>query len=55
VLRFAVEVWHDDRKLCDPVTCPNWPFVYTPRKGDRFRFRFTYHEGVSETLFRWMD
>ncbi len=55
VLRFAVEVWHDDQKLCDPVRCPNWPFVYTPRKGDRFRFAFTYHEGASETFFRWLD
>ncbi len=54
VLRFGVEIRHNGIHLCDPVHCPNWPFVYTPRIGNRFRLSFTYHEGFSETRFRWI-
>ncbi len=53
VLVFAVEVWHDDHKLCDPILCPNWPFVFTPVMGKSFEFDFVYDEGFTEVVFKW--
>ena len=55
VLLFAVEVWHDDRKLCDPLICPNWPFVFTPVAGKSFSLDFVYQDGFSEVVFRWVE
>jgi len=55
VVVFGVEVWDGKEKLCDPVVCPNWPFVFTPRKGNRFDLSFAYLGGLSRTVFRWMD
>jgi len=53
VLILAVEVWHDEKKLCDPASCLNWPFVFTPRLGDRFRLDFSYKDGFTEVFFQW--
>ncbi len=55
VVVFGVEVWDGEEKLCDPVRCPNWPFVFTPRVGDRFDLSFAYLGGLSRTEFRWTD
>ena len=53
VLVLAVEVWHEDEKLCDPVLCPNWPFVFTPVAGRSFDIDFEYHAGIAEVIFNW--
>ncbi len=53
VVVFGVEVWDGEEKLCDPVICPNWPFVFTPRTGNRFDLSFSYLGGLSRTVFRW--
>ncbi len=54
VLVLAVEVWHDDRRLCDPNICSNWPFAFTPRLGDRFKLDFVYDKGLTEVFFEWI-
>jgi SAM-dependent methyltransferase len=55
VLFFYLSVRHDGAELCRAGQCSNWPYVWTPRCGDRFVLGFRRRgEYGTEVLFRWV-
>lgn len=54
LLCFGVAVTHRGRRICEAGRCPNWSYVWTPRKGDRFEFEFRPAAAGRECCFRWL-
>lgn len=57
LLCFGVTVTHRGRRICEAGRCANWSYVWTPRCGNRFQFKFrpvTEHTG-RECQFRWLS
>ncbi len=50
---FGMEIWHEKNFVCSSLTCTNWPLVWTPRLGRRFKLSFEWKDGVTEVLFEW--
>jgi hypothetical protein len=40
LLCFGVTVTHQGRRICEAGRCPNWSYVWTPRRGNSFKFEF---------------
>jgi SAM-dependent methyltransferase len=55
LLCFGVAVTHKGKRICDAGRCPNWSYVWTPRAGDEFRFRFERSGPAMECYFEWID
>lgn len=56
LLCFGVAVTHRGERICQAGRCPNWSYVWTPRCGNRFEFKFhpvAEHAG-RECRFRWI-
>jgi hypothetical protein len=55
LLCFGVAVTHQRKKICEAGRCPNWSYVWTPRKGDRFEFEFRPAAAGRECYFHWIE
>ena len=53
LLYLGLQIYHGDRLICQAGRCQNWPYVWTPRVGDRFRLRFVPAERGAEVHFVW--
>jgi len=55
LLCFGVAVTHRGQRICEAGRCPNWSYVWTPRKGHRFKFEFRPLPTGRECYFRWLS
>jgi SAM-dependent methyltransferase len=55
LLCFGLRIEHQARVVCEAGVCPNWSYVWTPRKGDRFRLSFDRNQDVMECVFEWLE
>lgn len=53
LLCFGVAVTHEGRRICEAGRCPNWSYVWTPRRGDRFEFEFRPARRGRDCYFQW--
>jgi hypothetical protein len=53
VLVFGMEILHDGERVCGTKDCENWPYVYTPVSGKKFRLSFGYDKCFSDIRFKW--
>lgn len=53
LLYLGLQIFHGDRLICQAGHCPNWPYVWTPRVGDRFRLQFVPEERGAAAYFSW--
>jgi len=54
LLCFGVAVTHRGKRVCEAGRCPNWSYVWTPRKGERFKFEFRPAAAGRECHFHWL-
>jgi SAM-dependent methyltransferase len=54
LLCFGVAITHRGQRICEAGRCPNWSYVWTPRKGDRFEFEFRPAAAGRTCYFRWL-
>ncbi len=55
LLYLGLQIYHGDRLICQAGRCENWPYVWTPRAGDRFRLRFVPVERGTDVYFAWEE
>ncbi|MCS7083023.1 MAG: class I SAM-dependent methyltransferase [Bacteroidetes bacterium] len=55
VVFFAMEVLHDELPICRAGECPNWSYVWTWRRADRFWLRFEPDKRGMRVRFGWED
>ncbi len=53
LLCFGLQITHRGEPVCQAGECPNWAYVWTPRVGRRFRFRFQPTARGATCHFRW--
>ncbi len=51
LLVFWIEILHHGELICRSEECVNWPLVWTPRAGDKFKLEFN---GESYVRFKWL-
>jgi len=51
---FGIAVTHRSQCICEAGRCPNWSYVWTPRKGNRFKFEFRPAPAGRECYFHWL-
>ena len=54
LLYFGVELWHNDKKLCQAGECPNWSYIWTYRSGNKFKLHFQTTDRGTEVFFDWL-
>jgi len=54
ILVLGMGIAHNNSKVAGTADCFNWPYVFTPVKGNEFRLRFSYDRGITETTFDWI-
>lgn len=54
LLVFGVRLLHEGEEVCRAGRCENWPFVWTPRAGNRFRLHFHPTRAHTEVHFEWV-
>ncbi|MCG3119628.1 MAG: hypothetical protein ALAOOOJD_02076 [bacterium] len=52
---FGVAVTHQGKRICEAGRCPNWSYVWTPRRGNRFSLGFRPTTAGSECFFHWLS
>jgi len=55
LLVFCLEIYHDQKFVCSARESTNWPIVWTPRAGDRFRLRFKRDGIYCNPVFEWIE
>jgi hypothetical protein len=55
LLCFGVAVTHCGQRICEAGRCPNWSYVWTPRRGNRFAFKFRPAAAGRECYFHWIE
>jgi SAM-dependent methyltransferase len=53
LLYLGLQIYHGDRLICQAGRCANWPYVWTPRAGDRFRLQFVPNLRGAAVYFSW--
>ncbi|MEI8176750.1 MAG: hypothetical protein WCG78_07800 [Candidatus Omnitrophota bacterium] len=54
VLILGMEIADRGVRVCGTADCENWPYLFTPVKGDAFRISFSYRGCFSDVSFRWI-
>ena len=55
VLYLGLEIYHRGQKVCQAGECENWSYVWTPRRGNRFRLEFLPDHRGMKVRFDWID
>jgi Ribosomal RNA adenine dimethylase len=53
-LAFCGEITHQGKRVLNMWWTHNWPVIYTPVAGKRFRLRFKYAGGYTRVYFDWI-
>lgn len=53
-LAFCGEITHRGKKVMNMWWTNNWPVIFTPVCGKRFRMSFSYVEGFTDVFFEWV-
>lgn len=53
LLYLGLQIYQGDRLICQAGRCENWPYVWTPRAGNRFRLCFVPAERGAAVHFTW--
>jgi hypothetical protein len=54
-LALCGEITHQGKNVLNMWWTHNWPVIYTPVVGKRFRIRFKYVGGFTRVYFEWAD
>ena len=54
LLYFGIQIFHNDRLICQSALCENWSYVWTPRQGDKFELKFLPNERGMKVEFSWL-
>jgi protein arginine N-methyltransferase 1 len=55
LLYLGIEVTHRGQRVCRSGECPNWSYVWTWRRANRFSLSFEDQGRTREPVFRWLD
>jgi hypothetical protein len=54
-LAFCGEITHQGKKVLNMWWTHNWPIIYTPVEGKKFRLEFDFDGRFTDIYFEWMD
>jgi hypothetical protein len=54
LLVLGMEIWHQRERIIGSRESSNWPLIFTPISGKRFRLRFEYKNGYTLVYFDWI-
>lgn len=53
LIYFGIQIYHQQKLICQSGICENWSYVWTPRDGDVFTLNFLPEERGTEVYFSW--
>jgi SAM-dependent methyltransferase len=53
LLYFGIQIFHQQKLICQSGICVNWSYVWTPRDGNVFTLDFLQEERGTEVYFYW--
>ncbi|HHG83280.1 MAG TPA: hypothetical protein ENJ82_00905 [Bacteroidetes bacterium] len=54
-LALCGEITHQEKHVLNMWWTHNWPVIYTPVEGSRFRLEFDFDGRFTDILFKWLD
>ena len=54
LLYFGLLILHDGQETCRAGVCDNWSYVWTYRKGNKFKLEFETTERGTDVYFKWL-
>jgi hypothetical protein len=53
-LAFCGEITHQGKSVLNMWWTHNWPVIFTPVQGERFRLRFVFVQDYTKVFFEWL-
>ncbi len=54
LLYFGIQIYHQQKRICQSGICHNWSYVWTPRDGNVFILDYLPEEHGTEVYFYWI-
>ena len=54
LLYFGLVILHDGKEICRAGVCDNWSYVWTYRKGNKFKLEFDVTDRGTDVYFEWL-